>query len=456
MSEDVPWLFHQNTDLAYLTGCAEPGACLVLDNTSRARDFDTGSYVGQALLFVKPRDKDREHWHGPMLGVSNKTRDMFGVDAVYSDSDMSKVLTERVMPQNAVESPCAAVYVNESSRPILSRILSSMHSSVAATFVRKLAETHDAKLLVCHTRLTKTENEIELLRAAASAIAGALNDAMANTVLNDCYSSAGRPCIPERLIEAHVEFGAKVRGASRLSFPSVVASGKNSTTLHYMRNGDVAVDGDFVMVDAGCQVSSGQLETNYCSDVSRSWPVNGMFTAEQHAIYSLVLAVQVQCIDMAREGATYRGQPVSLNALHQVSVEELTRGLHRLGFFSQMSVEEAIAGGAYRRYYNHAIGHYLGCDVHDTHSVSKDLPLSRAMVITIEPGIYIQRDDDTAPVEFRGLGMRIEDDLVIASSLRAPDVLSEGAAKSIDDIKCLVGSARGANLDLTQVATGQR
>jgi Xaa-Pro aminopeptidase len=436
------YLFHQNTDLAYLTGCTEPGSALVLDTTIQAQKADTESCVGQVMLFVQPRNTDIEQWHGPMIGVSDETRDRFGVDAVHACNELSRVLEDRVAPSNWAGSPCTAVFVNENGSSVLSRALSDMTPNGAKALLKRLAVDIDAKLLVSTARLTKTECEIELLRAAASAIAGGLNDAMANTVLDDTYLADGTPCIPERIIEAHIEFGAKTRGASRLSFPSVVASGRNSTVLHYMKNGDVAIDGDFVMVDAGCQVSSdGPMQTSYCSDVSRSWPVSGKFTSEQRAIYELVLGVQLQCIDLSREGATYRGRPVSLNTLHCVSVEELTRGLHNLGFFRGMSAEEAMRTGAYSRYYNHSIGHYLGCDVHDTHNVSKDLPLTRGMVITVEPGLYIQHEDEMAPAEFHGLGLRIEDDVVITPEAREPEVISAEAVKSIADVESLVGSA---------------
>lgn len=448
MSEDVPWLYHQNTDLMYLTGCAEPGSALLLEKVapSDAAAGDAEAQTGRAVLFVQPRNAEKEVWDGPMLGAGEETRAHFGVDCTMSLLELPQFLGQRL--EGAGGQPFRRFFLD----PVVNAEVSSLVGQVAggdgelrARLLSLWEQRRRPKDFVCRPRLVKSEAEVELLRKACSAISGGLNDAMAHCVMDSFMPNeivaadasrhrSGLVGVRERIIEAHIEFGAKMRGASRMSFPSVVASGENGTILHYMDNSATAVSGDFVMVDAGCQVHGA------CSDVSRSWPVSGSFTGPQRDLYDLVLDVQLRCIDMVREGGTYHGRKVSMNSVHSYASKALIEGLLYLGFMEGMTVEEALARGAYRRWFPHSIGHYLGYDVHDTHSLSKDLPLVAGMCVTIEPGLYIRGDDLSAPADFRGIGMRIEDDLLVMPGGEAAEVLSHEAIKDPDEIEALVGS----------------
>jgi Xaa-Pro aminopeptidase len=394
MSEDVPYLYHQNTDISYLCGCQEPGAVLVLDSTQ----VDAMKSQEQALLFLRPRDFERECWDGPMLGVSSATRHLFGVDAVYPDYELRNVLADRL-----AKSSCHQVYMDPAVNTNMSTgLMDGLSTTAQSQMLSKWSRSILPKSFVSHSRLIKSPAERSLLQQAASIMASAMNDGMAFSILrNDADAESQPPSLPERHIEARLEYSCKVLGASRMAFPSVVASGRNGTTLHYMANCGLALDGDLVMVDAGCQYEG------YCSDISRTWPVGGKFSSPQRELYELVLDVQLRCIDLSRV-ALYGGSPISLNVIHSVAAEELTRGLKELGFMNGLTVEEALATGSYSKWFNHAIGHYLGMDVHDTHAISKSKPLQAGMCITIEPGLYVRVDDESAPEQFRGIGIRIE------------------------------------------------
>lgn len=340
MSEDVPHLFHQNTDLMYLSGCDEPGAILVLDTTPPAAGAEAVR-GGRAVLFLEPVSAERERWDGPMLGVSDATRDALGVDGVAAVSKLPALLGERLLKRAADGGPaCQRVFYDPAVNEDVTGLVRSLPSPESQErFASLWSRDTLPKHFVSRPRLIKSLAEAEVLRRACSAICGGLNDAMAH-----CGVAVDRPrqsSVGERAIEAHIEFGAKMRGASRMAFPSVVASGANGTVLHYMKNSGRATGGDFVMVDAGCIVDGA------CSDVSRSWPVNGKFSPPQRDFYDLVLDVQLRCIDMAREGAMYRNRLVTMNILHAFASRALTEGLMSLGFMKDMSVDEALATGAY-------------------------------------------------------------------------------------------------------------
>lgn len=402
MTEDVPYLYHPSTDLMYLTGCTEPATLLMLDTTEGARRRDKQNNLGQSHLFLRSKDPRIEQWDGPMLGTGHDTRELFGVDAVHANHWLPSAISER-MEQQEPDLPLQRFYFDVSKNPMYTELVSRVQSPKGTSLASIWLRNWSPKKFVCQSRIIKSPAESVLLRMAASCMSKAFNDAMAMTILrgDECVpSSAGK--IPERHIEATLEYSCKMHGASRMSFPSVVAGGLNTAVLHYMANNCQAESGDLVMVDAGCEYSG------YCSDVSRSWPVSGKFSDPQRLLYELVLDVQLSCIDMAREGYLHRGEKCSLNVIHYFAAERLTEGLKDLGFMKGMSLENALDTRAYSKWFDHSIGHYLGMDVHDTHSVSKDIPLTAGMCVTIEPGVYIRHDDETAPAEFRGIGLRIE------------------------------------------------
>lgn len=413
MSEDVPYLYHPNTDLLYLCGNAEPGAALLVEKTGNRARF---------VMFVQPKDPTRELWDGPVCGSGDDVRIHFGVDDV-RDMDQMPVLIQDALPS------IKAFHFDSRINSDVSDILLQLDANAQKALVKVWSPNVSPKSFIANHRLVKSPAEIHLMRLAGDAVSGALNDAMALTVLDSATGS-----IPERAIEANIEHGCKMRDASRMAFPSVVASGRNGTILHYMDNGQRATHGDIVMVDAGCQVHG------YCSDVSRTWPVSGQFSSAQRDLYQLVLSVQKECIVRADETKKCDGEPVTLDQLHAFATRELTRGLLDLGFMPGHTLDDAVSSGVYARYFPHALGHYLGLDVHDVHQVSKSKKLEKGMVVTIEPGLYCPLDDFNAPEAFRGLGMRIEDDVVVGGAACAPEILSVAAVKEIADVEELVGS----------------
>lgn len=415
MTEDVPYLYHHNTDLMYITGVTEPGAVLLAERTSNS---DV-----RYILFVADRDPSRELWDGPSCGTDLDVRHYFAVDDLQPTQNLANYLSKA---SQRIDSFHFDSSINQS----ISHILHNIEGPHRDMLVSKWKRNIRPKSFLLAQRLIKSDAEVSLLREAAFIMSEALNETMAKCSLSDKSSS-----ITEKKIEALLEFGCKIRGSSRMAFPSVVASGVNSTILHYMNNNSTAYDGDFVMIDAGCEFHG------YCSDVSRSWPVSGKFSGPQKDIYQLVLEVQLKCIALAKEGALSEGQPISLDSMHSMAVRELTDGLLQLGFMKGYSLESAITSGIYSRYFPHATGHYLGMDVHDTHHLPKNLDLKEGMVITVEPGLYCQAYDTTAPAAFRGLGMRIEDDVLVGGDMKGTEVLSKDSCKEIVDIEALVGSA---------------
>jgi len=416
MTEDVPYLYHHNTDLAYICGITEPGALLLAERGSdKAVRF---------ILFVEDRDESKELWDGPLCGTGDEIKAYFGVDEMRSASDLPLYLSDAV---GDISTFHCEIAINNSITTLLTR----MRATQQETLVSKWDHANSPKSFLLRQRLIKSEPEIALLRRAGQIISESLNDTMALTVV-----SPERSFVEEKYIDAVIEFGCKSRGASRLSFPSVVASGTNGVILHYMNNNRRAADGDFVMVDAGCEFHG------YSSDVSRSWPVSGKFSPAQRDMYELVLSVQKKCITLATEGVTSSSKSISLDAMHLIAVRDLVYGLLHLGFMKEHSVESAISSGVYRKYFPHATGHYLGMDVHDTHQLSKSLSLQDGMVITVEPGIYCPLNDSSVPAAFRGLGMRIEDDVVVGGPNEKPEILSSKAVKEIKEIESLMASRK--------------
>lgn len=412
----MPYLYHPNTDLFYIAGISEQGSLLLVEKGNQPQALYT--------LFVARRDPTRELWDGPLCGDGDEVRDFFGVDHVRTTDELSSYIAQ-ALP--AVESFHFDADVNQS----LSVLFGKLDTSHQKRLVSKWDRESPPKAFLLPQRLIKSPAEQALMRKSSSIMSHSLNAAMAHTTL-----SAPSNSVEEKHIEAAIEFHCKKRGASRLAFPSVVASGPNGTILHYMSNDRSATAGDFVMIDAGCELHG------YCSDVSRSWPVSGRFSGPQKDFYQLVLSVQKKCIALATEDALLRSEPVSLDMLHLLAVRELTDGLLQLGFLRGHSMQSAISTGAYASYFPHATGHYLGLDVHDTHQVPKSTSLRRGMVVTVEPGLYCPADDMSAPPAFRGLGMRIEDDVLVGGAGTGVEVLSEGAVKEIEDVEALVGSGR--------------
>lgn len=402
MSLDVPYPYRQNSDLFYLTGLTQPNVVLLLDKTQISSN---NRYEEKEYLFVPSPNPFKATWDGASCGVEQASR-FFGI--TYADvlENFSKVLGSRLK-----QSP--QIYFDLSVNPSINYLLRDLPESDIQTFLSLRKHTCTPLAL---ERLFKSPSEQHLMLQSAQVLADSMRECM-------CMSHPG---IRESFLAAQIEYECKKRGAERMSFPPVVASGYHSNTLHYLQNSDIAKDGDLVLMDAGCELHG------YCSDVTRTWPVNGRFSKPQRQVYELVLDVHNKCIDMVKKS---QQRVTSLEAIHILASRWIQEGLEKLGIIGKIDSSDSEIVGSF---FPHAIGHYLGLDVHDTHMLEKNLTLKPGMVITIEPGIYIPRNDASIPEAFRGIGIRIEDDILIEEN--GAVVLSDNVPKQADEIELLMKS----------------
>jgi Xaa-Pro aminopeptidase len=394
---DNEYLFRQDSDFHYLTGFDEPQGCAVLVARGGER---------RVLLFVRPRDKEKEIWNGYRLGVDG-ARAVLGADDAFTVAEQ-----EERLPALLDGAPTLWFKLGADEgwdRRVVGMLVGLRAAARAGK--RAPGAVVEPGAIVHELRLFKDEEELRILRKAALITAEAHLAAMRD-------GSAGRR---EHQVQAEIEYAFRRRGGSGPGYGTIVAAGANSTILHY-RAGDAELkDGDVCLVDAG-----GEVEL-YTADVTRTFPVSGEFTAPQAALYQACLDVQKALVAAVRPGVT-------IDALHDQAVRGLTGAMIRLGLL-QGAVEERIADKAFRRYYMHRTSHWLGLDVHDAgdYTVGKaSRPLQAGMVITIEPGLYVAADDETAPPGLRGVGIRIEDDVLVTAE--GGENLTEAVPKEIADL----------------------
>lgn len=445
-SMDVPHRFRQHTDFLYFTGCMEPNAALVVYNSSSSEDTTTSQTGAKHtssptkrttfLLFMRPRDAARELWDGPMIGLEDASA-MFGIADVRPIDSIGRVVAELV---HAGSGTAPMLFFDARVNPEIAQRLcnalapSKAIESLPAAWHAFISQLHSPVPLVQPLRLFKSSNELSLMRRAAAVTTDAFLDAMQMT----------QPGLGEWQVAARIAYTMHSRGGpnARLAFPIVAASGPRACTLHYIDNAALLQNRQLIMVDAGVELHG------YCSDVSRTWPTDGRFDDAAKTLYEWLLSIHRTCVDMARESkpsAATSDQPnrnaeesKSLEYLQRVSVRLIAEGLFEFGFFQRKyTVEEIIQRGLYTRYFPHALGHYLGMDTHDTHQLSKSIPFQAGMVITVEPGIYVPAEDPDAPAAFHGLGIRIEDDVVIRASGAEAEVLSSSIPLQVADIEAI-------------------
>jgi Xaa-Pro aminopeptidase len=275
----------------------------------------------------------------------------------------------------------------------------------------------DARLSVHELRLVKSPDEVAVQRRAAEITAEAHIAAM----------RAARPGVSEGEIEALIDYTFRRRGGTGPGYPTIVGGGANATILHYVENAAPLAAGQLLLVDAGCEVDG------YTADVTRTFPVGGRFTPPQRRLYEAVLDAQLAAIDAVKPGAT-------IDAIHEQVLVSLTRALVSLGLLAgaREDVPKLVEAGAYKPFYMHRTSHWLGIDVHDVGFYSEEgasRPLVPGMVLTIEPGLYVAADAENVPPEYRGLGVRIEDDLLVTPT--GHDNLTRGTPKTVDEIEKL-------------------
>jgi len=402
-SADSEYAYRQDSDFHYLTGFGEPEAVLVLaPNRTTER----------AVLFVRPRDRTQEIWTGKRAGVEGAVA-AYGADAAYPIDELDKRLPQYLVGASAI------YYGLGRDERFDRRVLEAL--AAARTTVRRAGRAPHAFIepgtILHEMRVIKRPEELALMRRAA-AITGAGFDA---------GMRATRPGLGEYELQAAIEHRYRVEGSSDVAYTSIVAGGDNATILHYNTNDQQLRDGDLVLVDSGCEYET------YASDVTRTWPVNGRFSAEQRAIYDIVLAAQNAGIKRVRAGTSYE-------AFHDAAVGVLIDGLIGIGLL-EGSADEALETGSYKEFYPHRTGHYLGLDVHDVgryrDADDTSRKLERGMVVTVEPGIYVQRDHECDP-RWSGIGVRIEDDVLCTDG--DPEILTAAIPREVDALEAIVGT----------------
>lgn len=397
-NNDVEHEFRQSSDLFYLSGFDEEESVLVLSSVADKEKF---------VLFVRPRDPERETWDGRRAGVEGAVKD-FGADAAYPIAELATRLPEMLL--GASELHYALGRHREQDDTLLKAVESARRRGRRGpTYPTRII---DPEVKLHEQRLLKMPDELDIMRRAAKITGEAQLAAMASA----------RPGVNECEIDALLRGIFRKHGCERPAYEPIVGSGPNATILHYRRNNRTMQEGDLLLIDAGCELDY------YASDVTRTFPVNGRFSPEQRAIYEIVLEAQLRAIDRARVGAT-------LDEVHAASAEVICRGLIALGLV-EGPLETALTEQRYKPYYMHKCSHWLGMDVHDVGSYYRDgkgRPLEPGMVLTVEPGIYVS-EQATGPAErYRGLGVRIEDDVLVTAS--GNEVLTEHIPRTVDAVE---------------------
>lgn len=400
-SRDVEHRYRQDSDFYYLTGFAEPEAVAVLA---------PGRSNGEYLLFCRERDSDKELWNGRRTGPDGAVQD-YGADDAFPIDDIDDILP-------GIMESCTRVYYTMGVYPDFDSRMAEWVNSLRSRESRGVHTPQEFVALdhLLHDmRLYKSRAEVSAMRKAAKVTARAHTRAMQFV----------RPGVHEYEVEA--EFMHEFRRHDAwVSYSPIVGSGANSCTLHYIDNNAELQDGDLVLIDAGCELDY------YASDVTRTLPVNGRFSAEQRAVYEIVLEAQLAAIDKTRPDNHW-------NEPHDAAVNVITRGLKKIGLLDG-TLPRLIKDGAYREFFMHRTGHWLGMDVHDVgdYKVGDEWRLLEpGMVMTVEPGIYIPAQSKI-PARWRDIGVRIEDDVLVTSD--GADILSKDLVKEPDDIEALMQS----------------
>ena len=405
-SRDTEFPFRQSSDFYYLSGFNEPEAVLVLI---------PGRSQGEYVMFCRERDAAREIWDGHRAGPEGACA-TYAADDAFPIDDIDDILPGLIEGRERV---FYAMGTDTEFDLQMMGWLNSIRAKVRAG-ASPPGEFLDLNHLLHDMRLFKSAAEIRLMEAAAQISAQAHIKAM----------QACRPGAFEYQLESEIRHHCAVSGARHMAYNSIVGGGNNACILHYVENNAKLKDGDLVLIDAGCEYEF------YASDITRTFPVNGRFSEEQRAIYNIVLAAQEAAIAELKPGNHW-------NAPHDASVEVITAGLLNLGLL-QGSLEENIEQGAYKAFYMHRIGHWLGIDVHDVgdYKVGGEWRvLEPGMVMTVEPGIYIGPDNDSVPSKWRGIGVRIEDDVLVTKT--GHQVLTSDVPKTVKDIEALMRAEPG-------------
>jgi Xaa-Pro aminopeptidase len=399
-NNDVHHHYRQDSDFFYLCGLDEPECVLVLSAGER----------NGFTLFTRPRNKEREVWDGPRAGVDGAVA-RFGADAAYPIDELSKRLPELIHGHERLFYRFGT-HAEHDPRLIAALVRSRQLARRTGCAPTQIIDT--ASVLHAQRRL-KSPDEIAKMRTAIA-------------ITKDAHIAAMRSARPgcfEYELEAELIAIFRRRGGERPAYSSIVGSGPNATILHHVKNDRQMRAGELVLIDAGCEFEY------YAADITRVFPVSGVFSPEQRHVYEMVLGAQQAAFDAIRPGVTQ-------DDVHAASLRHITEQLIAAGFI-QGPLELALSEGRYKPFFMHSTGHYLGMDVHDVSTDaldSKDRPLEPGVVITVEPGIYIAVDNEQVPEAYRGIGIRIEDDILVTAD--GYENLSAAIPKSIDEIESLM------------------
>lgn len=403
-NRDVDYPFRQDSDFYYLSGFAEPDAVLVLL---------PGRKHGQYVLFCRDRDPAMELWDGYRAGPEGACSE-YGADDAFPISDIDDILPGLIEGRERVY--YAMGRHAEFDRKVMKWV--NVIRSQVRTGAHPPGEFLDLDHLLHDMRLYKSAAEIRVMRKAGEISAHAHIRAM----------QMCKPGVAEYQLEAEIQYEFGSHGARYPAYNSIVGAGKNGCILHYVENRDMVKDGDLVLIDAGCELEY------YAADITRTFPANGTFSKEQKALYELVLKAQLAAIKTIKPG-NHWNQP------HDETVRVITKGLIELGLLKG-TLKKLIDQGAYKDFYMHRAGHWLGMDVHDVgdYKIGDEWRvLEEGMVMTVEPGIYVAPDNKKVAKKWRGIGIRIEDDVAVTKD--GCEVLTDAAPKTVKAIERLMRGA---------------
>jgi Xaa-Pro aminopeptidase len=400
-NNDVYYPYRQDSDFLYLTGFREHSALLVM--------IPDGEGDGKCILFCRDRDPEREMWDGKMAGLESAVSD-YGMDEACDISEVDSRLQEMLHDRDRI-------YHDLGRDPLFDQRLigwlNEFRGKARKTF-HAPEEIHALDHMLHDMRVYKSREELSAMRRSAKVAIEAHEQ-----VMRDC-----RPGMNEADIHAGL-LHTFTRNQCEPSYLPIVGGGPNACVLHYIANRDVLRDGELLLIDAGAEYDG------YASDITRTFPINGKFSQEQKELYEVVLAAQSAAIGKAYAGNQWQ-------EVHDAAIRVATEGMVELGILKN-SVDEEIESGRYKHFYVHNTGHWLGLDVHDVGEYTIDghsRELEPGMVMTVEPGIYINPQEEEVPGCFRGVGIRIEDNVAITRD--EPRILTDGLARTPDEIEALM------------------
>ncbi len=408
-NRDADYKYRADSSFFYLTGFSEPEAVAVIET------FDTEEEGYSYSLFCRERNREMEIWNGYRAGIDGAMQD-YDADEAYAIDLLDEGILEKL--QNKDQLFYRIGHNADFDARVAKWIATASGESRRGTSAP--AQVIQLDRIIDEMRLHKDDNEIELMQIASDISADAHTQAM----------RAVRPGMMEYALEAELNYIFGKNGGVP-AYNSIVGGGENACILHYVENDKALKDGDLVLIDAAAEY---QL---YASDITRTFPVNGKFSPEQKALYNVVLDAQIAAINAVQIGNSYK-EP------HNVAVRILVQGLLDLGLM-QGDIDDIIEKEAFRQFYMHGTGHWLGMDVHDVGAYKVDgewRPYEEGMVVTVEPGVYIAPDDETVDAKWRGIGIRIEDDVVATAN--GPLVLTAKVVKTVEDIEALIAKAQAA------------